>query len=73
VAKGLDLASERKRKAAHDALTLESLLEHRQTLHLADRRERYRAEAVRAVRLAFAGRLKDPAADTRSKGRGLED
>jgi tetratricopeptide (TPR) repeat protein len=37
VAKGL----ERKRKAAHDALTLESLLEHRQTLHLADRRERY--------------------------------
>jgi integrase len=70
VAKGRDPAADRKqaaqeakRKAAHDALTLEALLEQWDTLHLADRRERYRAEAVRAIKIAFASNLKVPAAD----------
>jgi integrase len=70
VATGRDPAAERKaaaleaaRKAAHEALTLEALLEQWEALHLADRRERYRAEAVRAVKLAFVDRLKAPAAD----------
>ena len=70
VAKGNDPAADRKeaalragRKAAHDALTLEALLEQWDALHLADRRERYRAEAVRAIKIAFASSLKSPAAD----------
>ena len=70
VAKGGDPAADRKeaalragRKAAHDALTLEALLEQWDALHLADRRERYRAEAVRAIKFAFAQSLKAPAAD----------
>ena len=70
VAKGRDPAADRKdaalradRKAAHDALTLEALLEQWDALHLADRRERYRAESVRAIKLAFGQSLKVPAAD----------
>ena len=65
VAKGRDPAADRKeaaleakRKAAHDALTLEALLEQWDALHLADRRERYRAEAVRAIKVAFGPSLK---------------
>jgi integrase len=70
VAKGHDPAADRKesalrarRKAAHDALTLEALLEQWDALHLANRRERYRAEAVRAIKIAFASSLKSPAAN----------
>jgi integrase len=68
-AKGRDPASERKaakweakRKAADEALTLAALIEEWQALRLADRRERYAAEAVRAVRYAFAKHLNAPAA-----------
>ena len=70
VAKGRDPAADRKeaapeakRKAAHDALTLEALLEQWDALHLADRRERYRAEAVRAIKSPSRQSLKAPAAD----------
>jgi integrase len=63
VAKGLDPASDRKRKAAHDALTLEALVGQWETLNLAGKRERYAREAVRALRYAFAGQLKTPAAE----------
>jgi integrase len=63
VAKGLDPASNRKRKAAHDALTLETLVEQWETLSLTDRRERYAREAVRAIRHAFASQLRTPAAE----------
>jgi integrase len=63
VAKGLDPASDRKRKAAHDALTLEALLGQWERLNLTDRRERYAAEAIRALRYAFASHLKMPAAE----------
>ena len=69
-AKGRDPAGERKeavhkrkRKAAHEALTLAALLEQWEALRLADKRERYAAEAVRAVRHAFAKHLSTPAAD----------
>ena len=64
VATGRDPAAERKaaaleavRKAAHEALTLEALLEQWKALHLADRRDRYRAEAIRAIKSAFLDRL----------------
>ena len=70
LAKGRDPAADRKEaaqkarsKAAHDALTLEALLEQWDALHLADRRKRYRAESVRAIKIAFASNLKAPAAD----------
>jgi integrase len=70
VAKGRDPASDRReaarearRKATHDALNLEALLEQWGTLRLADQRERYATEAVRALRYAFAKQLKAPAAD----------
>ena len=39
------------------------MLEQWETLRLADKRERYAAEAVRAVRHAFAKHLNAPAAD----------
>jgi hypothetical protein len=68
-AKGVDVASERKAqksaaklKAAHDALTLEVLVETWERLHLADKRPRYAAEAVRAIRNAFGDHLGLPAA-----------
>jgi integrase len=67
VAKGLDPATDRKRKAAHDALTFETLVGQWDTLSLANRRERYAKEAVRALRYAFASQLKRPAAEL---GRG---
>jgi integrase len=70
VAKGRDPARERKdaareakRKAVHEALTVETLVEQWKTLGLVDRRERYVAEAVRALRYAFASHLKRPAAE----------
>jgi integrase len=70
VAKGRDPAGERKeaarkakRKAAHEALTLGALLDQWETLRLYNKRERYAAEAVRAVRHAFARHLNTPAAD----------
>jgi integrase len=63
VAKGLDPASDRKRKAAHDALTLETLVGQWETLNLASKRERYAREAVRALRYTFASQLKTPAAE----------
>ena len=70
VAKGRDPAGERKeaarqakRKAAHEALTFGALLEQWEALRLADKRERYAAEAVRALRHAFAKNLDGPAAD----------
>jgi integrase len=44
-------------------LTLGALLEQWEALRLADKRERYAAEAVRAVRVAFEKRLPVPAAD----------
>jgi integrase len=70
VAKGRDPATERKdavreakRKAAHDALTFRALLEQWEKLHLANRRERYAAEAVRAIKSAFVKHLDTPAGD----------
>ncbi|MBV9289151.1 MAG: integrase arm-type DNA-binding domain-containing protein [Hyphomicrobiales bacterium] len=70
VAKGRDPAADRKaaareaqRKAAHEALTLDALLGQWETLRLADRRERYAAEALRAMKRAFAKHLTAPAAD----------
>ena len=70
VAKGRDPAAERKaaahevkRKAADEALTLETLTGEWRTLRLADKRERYATEAVRAIRYAFKDHLRAPAAD----------
>jgi integrase len=70
VAKGRDPATERKdaareaqRKAAHDAQTFSALLEQWEQLHLANRRKRYAAEAVRAIKSAFAKHLEAPAGD----------
>jgi integrase len=70
VAKGMDPAAERKKaaadarlKAAHEDLTLSALLADWQALHLASKRPRYAAEAVRAVRNAFHRYLDFPAAD----------
>jgi integrase len=70
VAKGRDPAGERKaaaweakRRALDDALTLGALIAQWQSLRLSERRERYAAEAVRALRYAFAKHLKAPAAD----------
>lgn len=70
VAKGLDPAIERKQAAAqakrtqaHEALTLDVLLEQWGALRLAHRRQSYAVEAVRAVRRAFPRHLGLPAAD----------
>ena len=68
VAKGIDPAAERKRaiaeaRAAAGALPLSALLLDWQTLHLAARRPRYAAEAMRALRNAFLRNLDLPAAD----------
>ncbi|HZZ21157.1 MAG TPA: site-specific integrase [Roseiarcus sp.] len=66
VAKGRDPAAERKeaaRQASSQALTLEALLEQWRALKLADRRERYAAEAVRALKHAFPKHLRAPADD----------
>jgi integrase len=68
-ADGRDPASERKekalaakRKAAHDALTLDALVEDWVALHLSKKRPSYAAEAPRAIRKAFAKLLDLPAA-----------
>ena len=70
VAHGLDPAADRKaaalearRKAAHEALTLAALLDQWSALRLADKRESYAAEAVRAIKVAFPKQLPLPAAD----------
>ncbi|MGO9943047.1 MAG: tyrosine-type recombinase/integrase [Rhodoblastus sp.] len=70
VARGRDPAGERKeaaaetkRKAAHVALSLDALLKHWEAIHLADKRQSYASEAVRAVRFAFEKQLQAPAAD----------
>jgi len=70
VAKSIDPAAERKkatvearRKAAHEAMTLSTLLSDWQALHLASKRPSYAVEAVRAVRNAFPRYLDLPAAD----------
>jgi integrase len=69
VAQGRDPASDRKAaaleaqgQAAHDALTLEALLDQWAALRLVDKRESYAAEAVRAIKVAFPKQLPLPAA-----------
>jgi Arm DNA-binding domain len=55
-------AAEARRKAAQEALTLPALIEQWAILRLTERRARYAAEAVRALRHAFAKHLDTPAA-----------
>jgi integrase len=69
VAKGIDPMAERMRRRAEAererselALTFDTLVSEWAALHLAQRRERYRAEAVRAIGHAFPELLKRPAA-----------
>ena len=68
-AKGINPRAERERQKkeaererAESALTLDVLIEEWTLLYLAHRRERYRTEAVRAIRRAFPELLKQPAA-----------
>ena len=68
VAKGIDPKAERSRRRAEverdraeAALTFDALVSEWAALHLAQRRERYRAEAVRAIGHAFPELLKRPA------------
>jgi integrase len=70
VAQGRDPAAARaearreaEREAARELLTLDELLRQWEALRLAERRESYAAEAVRAVRFAFAKQSNKPAAD----------
>jgi hypothetical protein len=63
VARGIDPATERKKKAAGEALTLRALLSDWQALHLASKRPKYAAEAVRALRNAFPRYLDLPASN----------
>jgi integrase len=70
VAKGRDPAAERKQaaqqakaRADREALTLGVLIDQWEADHLAERRPSYRAEATRALRLAFKPRLGKAAAD----------
>jgi Arm DNA-binding domain len=66
VAKGRDPAAERKeaaRQASSRASTLEALLEQWRALKLSRGRERYAAEAVRALKYAFPKHLRAPADD----------
>jgi integrase len=63
LARGIDPAAERKRKATHRGFTVSALLEDWQSLHLATKRPRYATEAVRALRYAFVRYLDMPAAD----------
>jgi len=69
VARGINPRAERlrakeeaDRERADAALTFDKLISDWETLHLAGRRERYRTEAVRAIRHAFPGLLKRPSA-----------
>lgn len=68
VARGIDPAAERaqakaeaKRRAAESSLTLATLIDDWRALRLADKRERYAQEAIRALRRAFAKHLDEPA------------
>lgn len=68
VAKGIDPRAEREKKReaaarakAETALTLEALVDDWAKLHLAQKRPRYAAEAVRAIKAAFAAHLRRPA------------
>ena len=70
VAKGRNPAAERKQavateraKRARNRLTLRVLIEDWHRLHLSERRPRYAAEALRALRYAFADCLDDAAED----------
>jgi len=70
VAQGKDPAAARvearrqaEREAAQELLTLDELLRQWEALRLAERRESYAAEAVRAVRFAFPKQIGKPAAD----------
>ena len=70
VARGRDPAAERreaaaqaKRTRAHEALTLDALLDQWAALRLAHRRQSYAVEAVRAIRRAFPDSVSLPAAD----------
>ena len=69
VAKGINPRAKRERQRneaererAELALTFGALIDEWAALHLAQRRERYRTEAVRALRRAFPDLLKRPAA-----------
>jgi integrase len=69
VAKGINPKAERLRREAEaererveTALTFDALVDEWDILHLAQRRARYRDEAVRAIRYAFPDLLKRPAA-----------
>jgi integrase len=69
VAKGVDAKAERMRRRveaerdrAEAALTFEALMEEWAVLHLAHRRPRYAAEAVRAIRRGLSSLLKRPVA-----------
>jgi hypothetical protein len=81
VAKGINPKLEREKaraeaekKRAEEALTFDALVTDWETLHLVERRPRYAAEAVRAIRYAFAGLLKRPAARiTKADARGELD
>jgi integrase len=58
-----EVAREAKHKADYEALTLSALIEQWEGIRLAEKRESYASEAVRALRFAFDGPLKRPAAD----------
>ena len=58
-----EAAREVKRKADHEALSLSSLIEQWESIRLAEKRESYATEAVRALRFAFDGQLQRPAAE----------
>ncbi len=69
VAKGVNPRAERakaraeaERERAETALTFDALVTEWAALHLVKRRPRYAAEAVRAIRFAFADLMKRPAA-----------
>jgi integrase len=69
VAKGLNPHAERlrareeaERQRSETALTFDKLVSDWETLHLSERRDRYRTEAVRAIRHAFPVLMKRPAA-----------
>ena len=69
VAKGINPRAERakaradaERERVETALTFDALVTEWASLHLVKRRPRYAAEAVRAIRYAFAGLMKRPAA-----------
>jgi integrase len=69
VAKGINPHAERlrareeaERERAAAALTFDKLVSDWESLHLAERRERYRVEAVRAIRHAFPRLMNQPAA-----------